>query len=717
MLAESASALDLFSESFDSAGEAKLEIIQGTGMIISFVDYSQFTVGATQHALSEAPRQVANSLPTHGVLIQVDYLNNPAATERLANLVALDDVGGSRLALSDNYRLRFDCYLRLSPTVTLNANGLPPSNAGTTEQVLWGVGYNATLPMGRGYRTSRGNGMWGWLSTEGGHGSTVGADAALYKGSALVGGRNMDLINAATDVSTYFAPAFGAAATPVPNCPANQWVEADISVRAGQVTVQYKAVGRTATKFYENQPGTNPDAIAGTVMVGYEDSFSSNSFAPDDQWVIIDNMVVEDLVAPTMVVNQDTTLTTFVGTPTTGTYAITNNQAGANLTITEVSFSGANAGDFSVVTTLPLVIPPSTTSQLVIQFAPAAPNGVKSASMTIVSDDPQSPSYVLGDLKARRSVGSFFEAHYKMDETAGTALFDSSGHGSNAALQVREALVFAKPSLISPTDTGTSMGFLPAQSGTTGNYFTSSVVHTPTFSVSMWIKPVSTGGIRTLFQRDYDFATPYEKICGLQLTATSTLKFRIRNTDIFESDPGSPILDDEIWHVVLTHSDDDGFGNESALRSRLYVNGRRKVEATGGSTKGFPDYPISPVVSGMHFGSRTAAGAGYSGDIDDVQIYGAELTSEQVWQLYKSPGATANPDFEVLSASKSDAPASFIVTFPSSPDGSYTLWRSADLQTWTPIGESISGSTESATSSLADPDPPPGTQYYRVTRE
>ncbi len=713
-----AESADAFSESFDTAAGAHIATNNGSGVTVTYEDYSVMTVGATAHRIPEAPRMIAGSLPTRGVLLKVDY--TAAATERIANLVAIDDVGGSRLALTDNYRLKFDVYLRISPTVaqTLTGNGFP-SDAGTTEQVLWGVGYGATSPMGRGWRSSRGSGMWGWLTTEGGHSAANGGDAALWSGTALSGGRNFDLLTATADLTAYFTPAFGADSSPVPHCPANQWVEADITVRAGQVTVEYKAAGagRTRTKFYENIQGL----VAGTVMVGYEDSFTSTSFAPDEQWMLLDNMVVEDLTPPTLIVAAATgaPFTTFTGTPVTGTYNITNNRTAGDLTVSAVNFAGTGAPAFSVVTPLPLVVGPGATLPLNILFSPAAPDGVKSTTITIVSDDPQTPNYVLSDVRVRRSAGSFFEAHYKLDEASGTTLADSSGNGPAAALTVRDPVTFAQPSLLGAADTGKAIGFTPAQSSIEGNYFTSSVVHTPTFSISLWMKPAAAGAIRTLWQRDYDSLSPYDKICGLQLLADGTLAWRVRSTTIIPgaADPPLPgLTDGEIRHIVLTHLDEDGFGNETATRSRLYVNGLRIAEKAGADTRGFADYPLNPVIGSLHVGSRTIAGYGFSGDLDDFQVYGAELTREQVWEIYKRAGRSASPEWRILTAERTGTPVTFGVSFPSSPEGNYRLFRSPDLQTWLPAAEAATGTADALTTSLADPSPPAGTHYYRVMR-
>jgi len=240
-------------------------------------------------------------------------------------------------------------------------------------------------------------------------------------------------------------------------------------------------------------------------------------------------------------------------------------------------------------------------------------------------------------------------------------------------------------------------------------------VHTPTFSISLWMKPAAAGAVRPLFQRDYNFGTPYEKIYGLQLTPEGIVRYRVQNSNVIESNP--IVTDGTVWHVVLTHLDEDGFGNATATRSRLYINGKREAGTSGPSTIGFDDYPLNPAATGLHVGSRTVAGFGFAGDFDDVQVYGTELSGEQVWELFKRPGFAASEQFSILSAALTANPAAFTVTVPSSPDGSYRLFRSGNLQTWDPVGAGVPGSPANLSTQLTDPAPTPLRQFYRVERQ
>lgn len=707
-------AADLFTEPFNDEASAHVGTNNGSGGTVAYVDYSLLVIGAQQITIPEAPRSIPGAIPTRGVLLKIDYA--APTTDRIVNLIALDAPAGNRLAFTDNYRLKFDSYQRLSPSVTLAPAGGFPNETGTTEHLLWGIGYNANLPLGRSWRTGRGNGTWGWLATEGGYSATNGSDASVYVNGTLTGGRNLD--PASADFAAYFLPAFSNTASPIPGAPANQWVETDITVLGGQVTVQFKGTTGTATKFFQNVQGS----IAGAAMVGYEDASGSTSFDPDNQWMLVDNMIVEDLTPPTMTVAPLTPVSTWTGTPVQFSYTITNARTDAPLTISAVNFSGTNAADFSPVTPLPLVIPQGQSAILELAFNPlTGNNGVRTANLTIVSDDPQSPSFPITGLAARRSGPAFLTAHYKLDESSGTNFADSSGNGFTGGAQVREPLAFNQPSLLGTGSPGSATGFLPAQASNLGSYFAASPTHTPSFSLSLWIKPASTGSNRTLFQRDPDFDSTLDEIYGLILESSGRLVFRVASGEVLNSDAFTDtIVDGNTYHVAVTHLDTDGFGNASAQRSRLYINGRLIAETAAPDTTGFDDYPINPTVGSLHFASRTVAGHGYSGDLDDIQLYGTELSKEQIWQIFSAAGQTARASWQITDATRSGIfpnPSFFELTFPSSPDGTYRLFRSPDLTNWSPIGDSFPGHPTNLSTSTTDAAPPGTNTFYRISRE
>ena len=66
---------------------------------------------------------------------------------------------------------------------------------------------------------------------------------------------------------------------------------------------------------------------------------------------------------------------------------LAENAGETDLTISAVNLTGPDAAEFAVQTPLPLVVGSGDTEPLVIRWTPAAPTGLKSAVMEIVSDD------------------------------------------------------------------------------------------------------------------------------------------------------------------------------------------------------------------------------------------------------------------------------------------------------------------------------------------
>lgn len=750
-------AVEYFSESFDEEATAQVSFVKRNGTYYEYVDYSNFTVSSPNPAVGSAVKSIPaapNTLPgtaaTKGMLLQLRYenvtVNDPPPNtitvvptdDRMINVVAMSDpLQGVRLVLPSNYRVSFDFYLRLDPAATLDpATGLP-TGLGTTEQMTWCVGYTTTGdPLGRLFRTLRGAGIWGWLSTEGGHASTAGGDAALYNGPNLVAGRDLGKSSGVdlADVAPYFTPAFGASSSPMPSAPANQWVTAVITKIGTQITVEYKGTqaGTALTKFFDKEDA--PLDGGNGLMVGYDDSFASKSYKELDQWMLLDNLFVEELPSSTMTVAPDPSapINTFTGTLQTGAYTVQNLRQNGTLTITGASFGGTNAQDFSILTPLPLTIEPQASATLIVAFNPTAPNGVKRATMSLTSNDPSQPTYDGIRLAARRSVSPFFPAHFKLEETAGAnnASLANSAGTQNGVFQVRQAPTFQNPGLNG--DGGKSIGMLPSQTTTTGNYFLSAVPHTPSLTISMWIKPQTTVVVeppsspnRTLFQRDFDYDTTYDEIYGLVLEPNGQLVFRASAAEVLRSE--EPVITDgQIYHIVLTHRDSDGFGNQTADRTRLYINGLLVRSASGADSKGFVDYPLVPLAGteAFYIGSRTTVGDGYKGDLDDIQIYSDELSPEQVWNLYRQPGSTGLT-VQTLSTTSTvylppggpgGANGALELTFRSNPSISYRVSSSINLVDWNPIGDFFNGAAnaDSTTRTIALPPAPLEKRFYRI---
>ncbi len=680
----------LYSEAFDDDG-AKIKKAVGANTTLDIVNYGNFTVGATSgQAVPEAPHQIAGSAATRGVLMRQKY----DGLERTVNFFLSEAADDGVLSFTGNYRVSYDMYLGIDPTATT-------ASAGTTEVAVWALGASEGTLYGRLNRNSL-VGTFGWISVDGGFSTE---DCAFW--STPLGGTAVS--NSFGNIAgSPFATAFPDS-TPLPLTPCNRWVKVEITHLDGTVTVKYDGI-----LFHERVSS----ATEGGVVIGYEDPFTgSTSFSPDRQWMLVDNVVVETATAQLVTVTQAAPFVTATSdTPVTAELLV-NNLTPTDFTVTAATLTGAGAPSFAVTTPLPLEVPGNGVAALQITFTPSAPNGIKTAAIELTTTEPSTPSIVFSPLQARRAVapGSLM-AHYKMDELSGTTLVDSSSNGTNGALQVRASqIAYGNPSLIG--DEGFAIGFVPANSGTTGSYATSSVLHTPSFSFSAWIKPEDVPALRTIFNRDPDFGGG-DKICGFHLTATNDLRVRLRQTTVIET-TDAPVTPGTVHHVVVTHRDDDGFATDAATRTRLYLDGALIAEKTDIETLGMPDYPFSAPAPTLHIGSRTAAGAGFPGDMDDIQLYSTELADWQVAAMFASPGKTAlevaPPAFGVTSVVYDREGGKIDVTFGSQPGATYTVEVSTDLVTWEDVTDSLPSSGVSTVftqTGLAPNDP---VRFYRIS--
>jgi len=347
----------------------------------------------------------------------------------------------------------------------------------------------------------------------------------------------------------------------------------------------------------------------GAAMIGYGDQWASLSFSPDYQFGLVDNLVIESIGSDTIVVKTKTAIgSARAEGGTTGELLILNGNA-EDLVIAAANLTGENAADFSVLTALPLTIAPGEEAVLAIRFDPAGPNGEKAAELEIVSNDPGTPS-LKTELVGTRAIADPLMAHFTLDDPEGsTAPEDASGNVTGGSFQERDPVEFEQESLIGGA--GTSVNFTAAQDAGTGSYMVVTPLHTPTISISLWIKPEEIFGDHTLFNRDPLFDAK-DAIYGCFIDAEGALVFRAREVVVAESDPEA-IVGGEIYHVVITHLDEDGFGNDTARRTRMSINGVLVSEAEGADTIGFDEYPNNARTRSLHFATRTAAGSGFTG--------------------------------------------------------------------------------------------------------
>lgn len=368
------------------------------------------------------------------------------------------------------------------------------------------------------------------------------------------------------------------------------------------------------------------------------------------------------------------------------------NEGSSTATITELNFTGSGAAVFSTNQTLPLTIAAGASAVIGINFDPSGSAEAFSANIEIVSDDIIHPSLPLS-LAAKAVDGLLFRLPF--DDPAGspTGQFGSpaetSGNNFDAAMIVNAgapAPVFGRPPIAG--DEGFSTMFNDA--GASGNFVLTAngFPHTPTFTYSLWIRPTAGSGQDTLFNRDPGFGLA-DAIFGCTLGDAGEVVFRIGGVDTVVSEADAA-PDDSIRHIVVTHLDSTGFGDFTADRTRLFIDGVMVAENT--ETFEIPEYS-GEGNSRLWIGTRSAAGTGFNGDMDDFQIYNIELDPTEVEDLFNNPGTVLgeapSAPFEITAFSRSADGNTVQLTFNSRPNKTYILQASSDLAIWLEATDSI----------------------------
>lgn len=299
------------------------------------------------------------------------------------------------------------------------------------------------------------------------------------------------------------------------------------------------------------------------------------------------------------------------------------------LTISDTAISGDQASNFTV-SGVPASLGPNEGADVVVTFNPSDAVGIYRGFLEVTSNDAVTGMTripLVGQIKHANGL----VAHYKMDESAGDVLEDASGNGFHGRYVSGSGSVnLGADSLIGE---GTAVRF---EEGGDAAY--AEIPEDAGFpilaegSYAFWVQQdaADIGSPSVLFSRASSPANPYavffeqatggpDAVTWISEAASETLT----------SEPF--IVPDEIFHVVYTYSD----SNEDALANvAVYVNG--ELNASAQETTGYPLNTIAPFQIGA-----SAGAFGWTGSIDDFQIYERVLTAEQVADMYANPGSVA----------------------------------------------------------------------------
>ncbi len=232
-------------------------------------------------------------------------------------------------------------------------------------------------------------------------------------------------------------------------------------------------------------------------------------------------------------------------------------------------------------------------------------------------------------LGAARNVSAQLLVHYKLDETAGTIVSDSSGKGNDGRLAGDAQWVAGWLAGALQFNGGDSVTLPADRMG----------LRSDTGSVTFWMNMTEvTGGINTIWWGGDNttgggFGPENEMHIHVEAFVSNIweggeLAFHGQNNPNFHlhsdpnkgdapNPPNNPILmtDGQWHHVAATWGNNDG-------NVKLYLDGVLLHEIAQGNRS----YPLS----NMYLGQMANAGRTYNGLLDDVQIYGGALTPEQV---------------------------------------------------------------------------------------
>ncbi|HUF63221.1 MAG TPA: choice-of-anchor D domain-containing protein [Verrucomicrobiales bacterium] len=311
--------------------------------------------------------------------------------------------------------------------------------------------------------------------------------------------------------------------------------------------------------------------------------------------------------------------------------AVRNTGGTETLEITSVSISPGGT-PFSVES-FPSTVAPGTETPVNVALDPSVASGLQLATLSIQSNDPSSPVTTV-NLRASIPASPDLVAHYRLDETEGTDVLDASGrnrHGTYVAAG-GGSFTLGADALAS----GTALALDDAGGNGAGYVQIPAFPQLYNFSLSMWLQRTASdeGSVSALFSKGTeDGSIPYaltlfDGLAGLG----NGSPFWLVDESPVEPEFGADgvIQPGTVHHLVLTHRDDNG-ADLGAVRTQLYIDG--VLVAAVDNPNGYTDMEI-PLQIGARAGEN-----GFTGSVDDVQVYSRILTEAEIAFLGDNPGA------------------------------------------------------------------------------
>ena len=237
-------------------------------------------------------------------------------------------------------------------------------------------------------------------------------------------------------------------------------------------------------------------------------------------------------------------------------------------------------------------------------------------------------TYVINPSTGSGTVNSNLEIHWKLDETTGSTVIDTTGNGYQPWIPSAAA--------VTSTDAANGTSYLfsnGANNNCLASYGNFPFNQSASFSASAWVKPSGsqTSRIMSIYDgsgNEWRFSLNYP---GGGTTNAPSFQHPASGTDLLL------VADDNSWsadtwhHFAITHSAGLGAGTDV----KIYVDGAEVSYQTQTSATGAYGNLQN---ADLYTSWCVASGDVIDGHIDDVRLYDVELTSTQVSDLYDSTG-------------------------------------------------------------------------------
>ncbi len=290
------------------------------------------------------------------------------------------------------------------------------------------------------------------------------------------------------------------------------------------------------------------------------------------------------------------------------------------LAITRVGVTGPDAGAYSVVS-FPPTIPASSTGVIEIRLSPGNRTGGFVAFLEIESNDVSDPLQIL-DLSARIETGNGLIAHHRLDETEGEMMLDSSGNARHGRYRTNNGGSFTLGQ--SALADGFAVALDDGGSGDDssagyGDVPSASLPELTNFSAALWInQDAGDPGVSALFAKGRTAGDPF----ALVTTAGSLIWFS-GGTQGLQLE--GAITPGTAQHVVAVYEDGGASGTVT-----IYIDGVEVANQPGVAP--VDDSGSTPLQIGAINGAF-----GFTGIVDDFQLYSMALSAEDVTYLFENP--------------------------------------------------------------------------------